>query len=58
MFHCWCISNVRDMTRMFYGAHSFVHDISNWNMSKVTNKDEMFDDSEYIRQQIKMPDKI
>jgi surface protein len=38
----WDVSNVTDMSYMFYGADSFKQDISSWNVSKVTDMSYMF----------------
>ena len=33
----WDVSNVTDMTQMFYNAESFNQPLNKWNVSKVTN---------------------
>jgi len=38
----WDVSNVTDMSYMFFGADSFKQDISSWNVSKVTDMSYMF----------------
>ena len=38
----WDVSNVTNMSEMFYGCESFNKDISNWDVSKVTNMSYMF----------------
>ena len=38
----WDVSNVTDMTRMFYGVSSFNEPIGNWNVSNVTTLWETF----------------
>ena len=38
----WDVSNVTDMSYMFFGADSFNQDISSWNVSKVTDMSYMF----------------
>ena len=39
----WDVSNVTDMSSMFYGCTYFNQDISNWDVSKVKYKIDMFD---------------
>jgi surface protein len=38
----WDVSNVTDMSYMFFGADSFKQDISSWNVSKVIDMSYMF----------------
>lgn len=38
----WDVSNVTNMSNMFYNASSFDADISNWDISNVTNMFQMF----------------
>ncbi len=38
----WDVSNVTDMSNMFYGSSSFKQDLSSWNVSKVSNMSYMF----------------
>ena len=38
----WDVSNVKDMSYMFYGCISFESDLSNWNVSNVKNMTGMF----------------
>ena len=38
----WDVSNVKDMTGMFYCCYDFNYDLSNWNVSNVTDMDNMF----------------
>ena len=38
----WDVSNVTDMTQMFYNAESFNQPLNKWNVSKVTNMSYMF----------------
>ena len=38
----WDVSNVKDMSCMFYWCTSFNQDISNWDVSNVTNMRYMF----------------
>jgi surface protein len=38
----WDVSNVTNMSDMFFQATSFNGDISNWDVSNVTNMSEMF----------------
>ena len=38
----WDVSNVKDMSYMFWGCKLFNQDISNWDVSKVTNMLYMF----------------
>jgi surface protein len=40
------------MSRMFFGARSFNQDISNWNVSNVTNMSNMFYFTESFNQDI------
>ena len=40
----WDVSNVTDMSWMFWGAESFDGDISEWDVSNVTDMDGIFDD--------------
>ena len=41
----WNVSNVTDMSWMFYGASQFNSDLSRWNVSNVTNMRYMFMES-------------
>ena len=43
----WDVSNVTDMSLMFYEASSFNGDLSKWNVSNVTNMQEMFGGAEF-----------
>ena len=38
----WDVSNVKDMTGMFYCCYDFNCDLSNWDVSNVTNTAGMF----------------
>ena len=38
----WDVSNVTDMTQMFYNAESFNQPLNKWNLSKVKNMSHMF----------------
>jgi surface protein len=38
----WDVSDITDMSRMFYDIRDFNEDISNWDVSNVTNMDNMF----------------
>ena len=38
----WDVSNVLDMSCMFYGADSFNQSLDNWNVSKVKDMSSMF----------------
>ena len=38
----WDVSNVKDMTGMFYCCYDFNCDLSNWDVSNVTNMASMF----------------
>ena len=38
----WDVSNVLDMSCMFYGAKSFNQSLNDWNVSNVTNMSSMF----------------
>ena len=44
----WDVSNVKDMTGMFYCCYDFNCDLSNWNVSNVTNMRDMFDTCERL----------
>ena len=39
----WNVSNVKNMSNMFYGCKSFNQDISSWDVSNVTNMGSMFE---------------
>ena len=41
-FADWDVSNVTNMSRMFYNANAFDQDIGDWNVGSVTNMSEMF----------------
>ena len=38
----WDVSNVTDMSKMFYMCHNFNEDVSKWDVSNVTDMSEMF----------------
>ena len=38
----WCVSQVRDMSRLFQNKDTFIDDISDWDVSSVTNMKWMF----------------
>ena len=38
----WCVSNIKDMSELFYNRGGFNEDISDWNVSLVTNMYGMF----------------
>ena len=38
------VSNITDMSYMFYNCSKFNQDISKWDVSNIINKDKMFDD--------------
>ena len=42
---CWDVSQITDMSWMFYEASSFNSDISGWDVSSVTNMSRMFDEA-------------
>ena len=39
----WNVSNVTNMSRMFYNVPGFNSDLSNWDVSNVTNMSQMFE---------------
>ena len=41
----WDVSNVVNMNAMFYGANLFNQPLSAWNLSRVTNMDNMFENT-------------
>ena len=41
----WNVENVEDMRTMFYGCHAFNQDLSQWNVSKVNDFDDIFRES-------------
>ena len=48
----WDVSRVKNMARLFYGAHSFNEDIGEWDVSKVTNMGGMFEGAHSFNQPI------
>jgi surface protein len=48
----WNVSNVTDMSRMFYNAHTFNQDIDSWNVSKVSTMSYMFYNAHAFNQDI------
>ena len=48
----WDVSNVKDMSCMFFECKSFNKDISNWDVSKVTNMKYMFWECESFNKDI------
>ena len=48
----WDVSNVTNMTHMFYGCKKFNQDLSNWDVSKVTNMAHMFSWCENFNQDL------
>ncbi|WP_341216567.1 BspA family leucine-rich repeat surface protein [uncultured Wocania sp.] len=46
------LSNVTDMSFMFYGANSFNQDIGNWNVSNIINMQTMFNNAILFNQDI------
>ena len=46
------LSNVSDMSEMFYNAHAFNGNIGTWNVGAVTNMDAMFDGAKSFNQDI------
>jgi surface protein len=48
----WDVSNVTNMTRMFFFAHQFSQPIGDWNVGKVTDMSEMFQDARVFNQPI------
>jgi surface protein len=48
----WDVSNVTDMSAMFYGATNFNGDISNWDVSNVQKMGRMFQETYYFNQDI------
>ncbi len=46
----WDVSNVTDMTEMFYGARAFNQPIGSWNVGKVTSMKGMFYDARAFNQ--------
>ena len=48
----WDVSNVKDMSRMFWGCKEFNQDISDWDVSKVKDMRSMFAECEAFNQNI------
>ena len=48
----WDVSNVENMSRMFYHCKSFNQDISRWDVSKVTDMGGMFFDCNKFNQDL------
>ena len=48
----WDVSNVTDMSELFFGYEIFNEDISNWNVSNVTNMYYMFESCTSFNQDI------
>ena len=48
----WDVSNVKDMSYMFYNCKKFNHDISSWDVSNVTNMSNMFYECALFNQDI------
>jgi surface protein len=48
----WDVSNVKDMSWMFYDADSFNQDISKWDVSNVKDMSFMFYDAESFNQDV------
>ena len=48
----WDVSNVTDMSLMFYGAYDFNQDIGSWDVSSVTSMSDMFVGAESFNQDI------
>ena len=48
----WNVSNVTDMSRMFFKCKAFNQDVSNWDVSNVTNMHSMFFRCESFNQDI------
>lgn len=47
---CWDVSNVENMSYMFFDAVNFNSNINNWNVSKVTNMSGMFSSAKKFNQ--------
>ena len=49
---CWDVSQITDMSRLFYGATSFDQDIRKWNVSNVRDMEQMFYGAKSFNQDI------
>ena len=48
----WNVSNVTDMSMMFFDASAFNQDVSSWDVSSVTNMSKMFEDASAFNQNL------
>ena len=48
----WNVSQVKDMSEMFYSAHNFNQSLNSWNVTQVTDMSYMFDGATVFNQSI------